>query len=109
MYHTISAKEAAELNGKEVSVKEFLDTSWTDHVYLVPADREKRGGWIGVPQTNTREDSEKLLREKYINHRGIYIDREKDFGNGAVAHWLYFGVIVSPEEYDEAIKNMFAK
>lgn len=109
MYNMVSAKVAAELDDKEVSVRDFLASDWTDHVYLVPADRKERKFVSYVQLTSTREDSEKILHEKYINHNGIYIDREKDFGDSIVAHWIYFGVIVSPEEFDKAAKDEFER
>ena len=109
MYNVVSAKVADELDGKEVSVKDFLASSWTDHVYLVPSDRDKRQCWAGILLTNTRDDSMKLLREKYINNNGMYIIREKDFGDNVISYWIYFGVIVSPEEYEAAAKEHFGK
>lgn len=106
MYNLIDFKRAAELEGKEISVRDFLATDWTDHVFLIPDDYRIRG-YGSVPVTNTREDSEHLLREKYIDHMGVYIIREKDFGPGAIAHWVYFGVIVPRSEFEAA--NIFRR
>lgn len=107
MYNTISKAKAAELDGKEISVRDFLATDWTDHVYLVPDDIKERKFWVGSPLTCTREDSMKLLSEKYIDNQGVYIIREKDFGDNIVAYWIYFGVIVPAKEYEEARKKEF--
>lgn len=105
MHNNISSRIADDLDGKEISVKEFLATDWTDHVYLVPSDRMERKGWPGILISNNRSDSTKILKEKYINYDGIYIVREKDFGDNHVGYWIYFGVIVSPEEYDVAVQE----
>lgn len=107
MYNIVSKTRAAELDGKEISVRDFLATDWTDHVYLVPDDIKERKFWTGSPLTNTREESMKLLSEKYINNRGVYMIREKDFGDNVISYWIYFGVIVPAKEYDEACRKMF--
>jgi len=109
MYNIVSAERAAQLDGKEVSVKDFLASDWTDHVYLFPADYKKRIACMGVQVSTTRESSDKILREKYINNTGVYFIREKDFGDGVVSHWIYFNVIVPVKEYEEARKQMFGK
>ena len=100
MYHVIDRLTACELDGKRISVRDFLATDWTDHVYLIPEDYEK--GYGAVPLTRTVEDSVRILTEKYIDRMAVYMVREKDFGDGAVGHWIYLGVLVSRSEYEEA-------
>ena len=100
MYNCVSASVASKLDGKEISVRDFLASDWTDHVFLVPEDYAT-AGFCGCPVTRTKEESERLLRERYIDSKGVYIIREKDFGD-CVSYWVYFGVIVSRFEYESA-------